>query len=182
MSFTASRVEHQVKYLGLLENVKVKRAGYAYRHFKNVFLDRFGAITEDKNGTRHAGVILASESGFPLRNCCSLSLSLLNTSGRTSKKLMLNSSKKVPGSFAHLHFLMLIVRQNKSVCSWAWDYLHTWGVPHEKSWSGGLQREGEHSFCGFLLTHFQVRQYKENERVAQQKQGKHSLKPKCVVM
>eukprot|EP00026_Physarum_polycephalum_P004896 Phypoly_transcript_04920.p1 GENE.Phypoly_transcript_04920~~Phypoly_transcript_04920.p1 ORF type:complete len:608 (+),score=132.20 Phypoly_transcript_04920:90-1826(+) len=44
MNFVSSRVEHQVKYLGLLENLKVKRAGYAYRHYKNVFLKRFGQI------------------------------------------------------------------------------------------------------------------------------------------
>jgi len=44
MDFNSSRVEHQVKYLGLLENVKVKRSGYAYRHFKDVFLKRYGVI------------------------------------------------------------------------------------------------------------------------------------------
>jgi len=44
LGFNSSRVEHQVKYLGLAENVRVKRAGYAYRHFKNVFLRRFGEI------------------------------------------------------------------------------------------------------------------------------------------
>src|SRR5690606_9442877 len=44
MSFNSSRVEHQVKYLGLLENVKVKRSGYAYRHYKEVFLNRYGII------------------------------------------------------------------------------------------------------------------------------------------
>jgi myosin-1 len=41
MTFTSDLVEHQVKYLGLLENVRVKRAGYAYRHFFHVFLRRF---------------------------------------------------------------------------------------------------------------------------------------------
>ena len=46
LSFNAGRVEHQVKYLGLLENVKVKRAGYAYRHFKDVFLRRFGQLCD----------------------------------------------------------------------------------------------------------------------------------------
>jgi myosin heavy subunit len=46
MTFVAGRVEHQVKYLGLLENVKVKRAGYAYRHFKDVFLGRFGQLCD----------------------------------------------------------------------------------------------------------------------------------------
>jgi len=44
LDFNSSRVEHQVKYLGLLENVKVKRSGYAYRHFKDVFLRRYGII------------------------------------------------------------------------------------------------------------------------------------------
>jgi len=41
MSFTADLVEHQVKYLGLLENVKVRSAGYAYRQFFDVFYNRF---------------------------------------------------------------------------------------------------------------------------------------------
>jgi myosin heavy subunit len=46
MSFTSDLVEHQVKYLGLLENVKVKRAGYAYRHYFHIFLNRFGQLME----------------------------------------------------------------------------------------------------------------------------------------
>lgn len=46
MTFNFSRVEHQVKYLGLLENIKVKRAGYAYRHYKDVFLRRFGQLMD----------------------------------------------------------------------------------------------------------------------------------------
>ena len=41
MSFTVDLVEHQVKYLGLLENVKVRSAGYAYRQFFSVFYNRF---------------------------------------------------------------------------------------------------------------------------------------------
>jgi myosin I len=41
LSFNTSRVEHQVKYLGLLENVKVKRGGYAWRNLHSVFLNRF---------------------------------------------------------------------------------------------------------------------------------------------
>eukprot|EP01105_Mastigella_eilhardi_P016850 TRINITY_DN385_c0_g2_i1.p1 TRINITY_DN385_c0_g2~~TRINITY_DN385_c0_g2_i1.p1 ORF type:complete len:469 (+),score=149.09 TRINITY_DN385_c0_g2_i1:177-1583(+) len=46
LNFDKGLVEHQVKYLGLLENVKVRRAGYAYRHFKEVFVRRFGQILE----------------------------------------------------------------------------------------------------------------------------------------
>ncbi|KYQ92809.1 myosin IK [Tieghemostelium lacteum] len=44
MNFVSSRVEYQVKYLGLLENIKVKRSGYAYRQMTRYFLDRFGKI------------------------------------------------------------------------------------------------------------------------------------------
>eukprot|EP00727_Mastigamoeba_balamuthi_P009664 m51a1_g532 putative myosin IK (1161) ;mRNA; f:373782-379358 len=46
LSMDTSLCEHQVKYLGLVENVKVKRAGYAYRHVKEVFLRRFGQILD----------------------------------------------------------------------------------------------------------------------------------------
>jgi len=46
MSFTTDLVEHQVKYLGLLENVKVKSAGYAYRQHFAVFVNRFGKLLD----------------------------------------------------------------------------------------------------------------------------------------
>jgi len=58
MTFTSDLVEHQVKYLGLLENVKVKSAGYAYRHYYHVFLKRFGSLMDippsggDQDGCR----------------------------------------------------------------------------------------------------------------------------------
>jgi len=41
LNFVADLVEHQVKYLGLLENVKVRSAGYAYRQFFSVFFNRY---------------------------------------------------------------------------------------------------------------------------------------------
>jgi myosin I len=41
----ASRVQHQVKYLGLAENIKVRRAGFAYRNDFHRFLDRFGILS-----------------------------------------------------------------------------------------------------------------------------------------
>jgi len=46
MSFDTGLVEHQVKYLGLLENVRVKRAGYAYRHYFHVFMNRFAPLMD----------------------------------------------------------------------------------------------------------------------------------------
>jgi myosin-1 len=35
-----SRVKHQVEYLGLKENIRVRRAGYAYRRVFRKFLNR----------------------------------------------------------------------------------------------------------------------------------------------
>lgn len=34
------RVKHQVEYLGLRENIRVRRAGFAYRRVFNKFLQR----------------------------------------------------------------------------------------------------------------------------------------------
>ena len=39
--FDEARVLHQVKYHGLLENVRVRRAGYSYRQYFDKFLKRF---------------------------------------------------------------------------------------------------------------------------------------------
>jgi len=44
LTVDSTRVKHQVKYLGLVENIKVRRAGYAYRAEYHRFLDRFGMI------------------------------------------------------------------------------------------------------------------------------------------
>jgi myosin heavy subunit len=46
LDFVMSRVEHQVKYLGLLENVRVKRAGYAYRMLYSKFVKRFSPLLD----------------------------------------------------------------------------------------------------------------------------------------
>lgn len=35
------RVKHQVEYLGLKENIRVRRAGYAYRRVFRKFLNRY---------------------------------------------------------------------------------------------------------------------------------------------
>ena len=42
-----ARMEHQAKYLGLLENIKVRRAGYAYRAEFFRFLDRFRLLSKE---------------------------------------------------------------------------------------------------------------------------------------
>ncbi len=39
--FTETLVRHQVRYLGLLENVRVRRAGYAFRQAYSGFLSRY---------------------------------------------------------------------------------------------------------------------------------------------
>ncbi|RNF25639.1 myosin IF [Trypanosoma conorhini] len=42
-----ARVMHQVKYLGLLENVRVRRAGYSYRQYFNKFLRCFKFLSPE---------------------------------------------------------------------------------------------------------------------------------------
>eukprot|EP00754_Rhynchopus_humris_P031118 Rhum_TRINITY_DN15314_c1_g1::Rhum_TRINITY_DN15314_c1_g1_i1::g.151009::m.151009/K10356/MYO1; myosin I len=44
LGFVDERVSHQVKYLGLLENVRVRRAGFSYRQHFDKFLKRFKFI------------------------------------------------------------------------------------------------------------------------------------------
>ncbi|XP_070691108.1 myosin IEb [Pempheris klunzingeri] len=42
-----NRVRHQVEYLGLRENIRVRRAGYAYRRVFNKFLQRYAILTRE---------------------------------------------------------------------------------------------------------------------------------------
>ncbi|XP_054421322.1 unconventional myosin-Ie [Pteronotus mesoamericanus] len=42
-----SRVKHQVEYLGLKENIRVRRAGYAYRRVFQKFLQRYAILTKE---------------------------------------------------------------------------------------------------------------------------------------
>uniref|UniRef100_A0AC34RPG4 Uncharacterized protein n=1 Tax=Panagrolaimus sp. JU765 TaxID=591449 RepID=A0AC34RPG4_9BILA len=44
--FDNERVEHQVRYLGLLENVRVRRAGFAYRVTYERFLQRYKLLSK----------------------------------------------------------------------------------------------------------------------------------------
>uniref|UniRef100_A0A667GK98 Myosin IE n=1 Tax=Lynx canadensis TaxID=61383 RepID=A0A667GK98_LYNCA len=43
---TVDRVKHQVEYLGLKENIRVRRAGYAYRRIFQKFLQRYAILTK----------------------------------------------------------------------------------------------------------------------------------------
>ncbi|XP_024946360.1 myosin-IA isoform X2 [Cephus cinctus] len=68
--FDEERVNHQVRYLGLLENVLVRRAGFVYRQRYDRFLKRYKMISQytwpnfrggnDKDGVR----TLMEEKGF----------------------------------------------------------------------------------------------------------------------
>ncbi|XP_058871137.1 unconventional myosin-If-like [Acipenser ruthenus] len=42
-----SRVKHQVEYLGLRENIRVRRAGFAYRRVFNKFMQRYAILTAE---------------------------------------------------------------------------------------------------------------------------------------
>ncbi|XP_070787907.1 unconventional myosin-If [Pituophis catenifer annectens] len=57
-----SRVKHQVEYLGLKENIRVRRAGFAYRRIFHKFLQRYAILTsetwprwrgEERQGVQH---------------------------------------------------------------------------------------------------------------------------------
>jgi myosin I len=63
-------VLHQVNYLGLLENVRVRRAGFAYRQRYDLFLRRYKMISQYtwpnyRGGSDRDGVsVLMNEQGF----------------------------------------------------------------------------------------------------------------------
>lgn len=56
----ADRVRHQVEYLGLKENIRVRRAGFAYRRPFKKFLERYAILTKETwprwNGDIRRGV------------------------------------------------------------------------------------------------------------------------------
>jgi len=47
LDFNTARVKHQVTYLGLAENIRIKKAGYSYRHYFQNFVQRFGPICQE---------------------------------------------------------------------------------------------------------------------------------------
>merc|ERR1712137_736823 len=132
MTFNEARVEHQVKYLGLLENVKVKRAGYAYRHYKDVFLQRFGSLLEPPP---------TSVSDFVTR--------------------VSSKHKEIPASEFEEGKTKIFIRSPDTLFAL------------EELLFKVTDPEGYKQ---------QVRAYKESEKQAMAKQGKHGLKPKCSVM
>eukprot|EP01117_Protostelium_nocturnum_P004082 TRINITY_DN1536_c3_g1_i2.p1 TRINITY_DN1536_c3_g1~~TRINITY_DN1536_c3_g1_i2.p1 ORF type:complete len:1084 (-),score=304.60 TRINITY_DN1536_c3_g1_i2:217-3468(-) len=62
----AGRVSHQVKYLGLLENVRVRRAGFAYRAPFERFLFRYKKLSKKTWG------IWGEWSGPPVDGCATI--------------------------------------------------------------------------------------------------------------
>lgn len=46
-NFNMNMIQRQVQYLGLLENVRVRRAGYAYRSTFDRFVKRYGVLSDD---------------------------------------------------------------------------------------------------------------------------------------
>ncbi|EGC40024.1 hypothetical protein DICPUDRAFT_25874 [Dictyostelium purpureum] len=131
LSFTSSRVEHQVKYLGLLENIKVKRSGYAYRQLKDVFLNRFGRIFD-----------------VAPRNCQEFVEQITRAGKDISAEEFEEGKTKIFVKTPETIFLMedLLMQKIDPI--------------------GYKER---------------VHAYKENEKLAQAKAGKHSLKPKCII-
>ena len=59
-TFDTELIRHQVKYLGLMENLRVRRAGFAYRRDYEAFLKRYKCLSKETwphwNGTPKDGV------------------------------------------------------------------------------------------------------------------------------
>ncbi|XP_055902162.1 unconventional myosin IC isoform X1 [Eupeodes corollae] len=67
--FNDSLVLHQVKYLGLMENLRVRRAGFAYRRTYEMFLQRYKCLSKKtwpnyKGSAKNGVEILVKEIGF----------------------------------------------------------------------------------------------------------------------
>ncbi|XP_060522962.1 unconventional myosin ID isoform X2 [Cylas formicarius] len=68
--FDYERVKHQVSYLGLIENVRVRRAGFVYRQRYDKFLKRYKMISQFtwpnfRSGTDKDGVkVIMDEGGY----------------------------------------------------------------------------------------------------------------------
>ena len=59
------RMRHQIKYLGLVENIKVRRAGFAYRREFTKFIQRYGIVCKETkfwNGPVDRGLQLIMNS------------------------------------------------------------------------------------------------------------------------
>ncbi|NXT37308.1 MYO1A protein, partial [Pelecanoides urinatrix] len=70
MLFTPELVLAQIRYLGLMENVRVRRAGYAFRQLYGAFLERYKMLSPGTwprwTGTDREGVkVLLAELAFP---------------------------------------------------------------------------------------------------------------------
>ncbi|KAJ8922250.1 hypothetical protein NQ315_004187 [Exocentrus adspersus] len=67
--FDEQLVKHQIKYLGLMENLRVRRAGFAYRRLYERFLQRYKCLSKETwpnyHGSPKDGVqILATKLGY----------------------------------------------------------------------------------------------------------------------
>lgn len=67
--FNEKIVLHQVKYLGLMENLRVRRAGFAYRRPYEQFLQRYKCLSSETwpnyHGPAKKGVqLLVSDLGY----------------------------------------------------------------------------------------------------------------------
>ena len=56
--FVGCRVRHQAEYLGLKENIRVRRAGYAYRREFGKFLRRFVELKINFKAHQHSEIFL----------------------------------------------------------------------------------------------------------------------------
>ncbi|KAI8809341.1 myosin IF [Cladochytrium replicatum] len=109
--FDTRRVEHQVRYLNLKENIKIRRAGFCYRNTFEKFLRRFAILTKETFPTWHG----RSQDGIKV---------IMNSVNMDSKEWQLGKTKvfiKSPESL----FLLEEQRERK---------YHTFAVKIQRAW------------------------------------------------
>lgn len=102
VEFDLDRVDHQVRYLGLLENVRVRRAGFAYRVSYKRFLQRYKLLSPKtwplpKSGTDEANTVVIMEELKLMSDCVKGKTKLFIRSPQTVFKLEELRSTKIPG-------------------------------------------------------------------------------------
>ncbi len=97
-TFDRERVMHQVKYLGLLENIKVRRAGFAFRQEFHTFNERY----------KYLGKGTLSWKGDDASRCKAILKEVSEALGLTKDQAQIGRSKlflKQPQTLFHLEKL-----------------------------------------------------------------------------
>lgn len=102
VNFDMERVDHQVRYLGLLENVRVRRAGFAYRLTYERFMLRYKLLSKKtwpvpRGGTNQSNTMVILEELGLSSDCVQGKTKIFIRSPQTVFKLEELRALKIPG-------------------------------------------------------------------------------------